>query len=322
MTENGRAELIDQLKAQRQPLAPEDSMSEAGRKVMLGQFIQMLENEDSAKDGSDPEGVHDMRVATRRLRSTLRMLEAQYKPKTALSLEAELKRLARALGAVRDLDVLIEGLRTFHGPLAEDNPARAAVQQVIDAFNAELSNDRYRLIRTLEKKSTDRFYRDFAQFLITPGSGARAAASDVQPQQVRHALPPLIYEHLAAVRAYDTVLAGADDETLHMLRIEFKRLRYAVTLFQDVLGAPSKEFLKELSVFQDHLGRMQDIVTAQDRVGSALRALPDDVTAGMAAYYDALNHEHAALREGLADRWKRFNSKAVMSKLASAIAVL
>lgn len=322
MTDNGRAQLIDQLKAQRQPLAPDDSMAEAGRKVMLGQFIQMLENEDSAKDGADPEGVHDMRVATRRLRSTLRMLEAQYKPKTALVLEAELKRIARALGAVRDLDVLVAGLRDFAAPLPEEDPARAALQRVIDAFSAELSSDRYQLIRTLEKKSTDRFYRDFAQFLTTPGSGARAAASEVQPQQVRHALPPLIYEHLAAVRAYDSVLAGADDETLHALRIEFKRLRYAVTLFQDVLGAPAKEFLKELTAFQDHLGRMQDIVTAQDRVGGTLRTLPDDVTTGMAAYYDALNHEHAALRDALADRWKRFNSKTVMSRLASAIAVL
>lgn len=322
MTDDGRNVLIEQLKGQRQPLSPEDSMAEAGRKVMLGQFVQMLQNEDSAKDGADPEGVHDMRVATRRLRSTLRMLEAQYKQKTALAHERELKRLARALGQVRDLDVLIESLRSYSAPLPEDDPTRAAVLQVIEAFQTELVGERYDLIRLLEKKATERFFRDFARFLTTPGNGARTVASEVQPQQVRHALPPLIYAHLAAVRAYDAVLANADDPTLHMLRIEFKRLRYAVTLFQDVLGTTSKEFIRELTAFQDHLGRMQDIVTAQERVGNALRELPDEVSAGMASYYDALNQEHAMLRDGLAERWKRFNSKPMMTKLASAIAVL
>jgi CHAD domain-containing protein len=92
---------------------------------------------------------------------------------------------------------------------------------------------------------------------------------------VRHVLPALLYNHVGAVRAYDEALENADGTTLHALRIEFKRLRYAVSMFTDVLGSSVKDFVKEIKAMQDHLGRMQDIVTAQAVLNPMVSELGD-----------------------------------------------
>src|SRR5688572_21869623 len=96
-----------QLESQVQSVSPQDTMAEAGRKVLLADFIKMLKHEAGARTGEDIEDVHDMRVATRRMRSALRLFESYFKPKWVDAYSRRLRKIARALGVVRDLDVLI-----------------------------------------------------------------------------------------------------------------------------------------------------------------------------------------------------------------------
>src|SRR5690606_30776478 len=84
---------------------PDDPMSEAGRKILRFHFRRMLRQESGARQGDDPEAVHDMRVATRRLRAALRVFGPYYDPGVIHPLDRGLRRAGRALGAVRDLDV-------------------------------------------------------------------------------------------------------------------------------------------------------------------------------------------------------------------------
>jgi CHAD domain-containing protein len=310
--------LIDSLKAARQPLTAEDSMADAGRKVMLDQLLLLLKHEPGVIAGEDPEEVHDMRVATRRTRSLFRLLDGQYKPKAVRPLEAALRKLARALGEVRDREVMMGNIESARAAAGEGVLADA-LSGVLDILAQERAVARYHLLRLLDKGAHQRFYRDFAEF-VTSASAGKSAASDVAPVQVRHALPPLIYQHLAAVRAYDAVLAEAEDEVLHELRIEFKRLRYATTLFDAALGSQIKDFNKELAAMQDHLGTMQDIVIAQERLAAFADLLPDDQAEALRDYIDTQTETHAELRASLAAAWKKFNSKTVMGKLGAAVA--
>jgi CHAD domain-containing protein len=312
-------EVIAGLQAQVQPVLPEDTMAEAGRKVLLDQFVKMLHHENGSRSGEDIEDVHDMRVATRRMRSALRLLEDYYKPKLVRVYRRQLRKIARALGAVRDLDVLIADVKQFQTTLGDTQ--KADIQVVIDRLDEERTHLRNDLVRVLDKGDYRRFVEDFSDFLTKSGAGAKNPNGDVQPSQVRHVLPALLYSHVGAVRAYDAVLENADDTTLHALRIEFKRLRYAVSLFADVLGN-LKDFVKEVKAMQDHLGRMQDIVTAQ----AVLNPMVSELSAGqgesLQLYLDKIEAERQQLRQRVGDMWKKFNAKTVQKQLATAVSGL
>ena len=164
-------------------------------------------------------------------------------------------------------------------------------------------------------------------FLTTPGKGARAIDDDeVYPVQVRYLLPVLIYAHLGAVRAYDHVLAGADAPTLHALRIEFKRLRYAVSIFTDVLGSSIGDFITELKAIQDHLGKINDITTAEARLSEITGALDlethAETVASLMDYIEHLREKQHDLRSGVEEVWRHFNTKTVQRQLAIAVAGL
>ena len=316
---------LEALQTQVQPIEPGDTMAEAGRKALLGDLVKMLEHEAGSRSGEDIEDVHDMRVATRRMRSTLRLLGEYFKPKAIKPIQRQLRKLAGVLGAVRDLDVLIKNVKDYQATLDEDH--RADLEPVIALLEQERLEARHDLIRTLNKKSYQRFIEDYSAFLTKPGKGAIAVETDeAQPYQVRHLLPMLLFEHLAAVRAYDQVLADADDATLHALRIEFKRLRYAVTIFGDVLGTGINEFTEELKAIQDHLGDLHDIGASDDRLSAIANQLDPQTQAealyALQQYVEQMEQKRADLREGFGEVWRHFNTKTVQRQLASALAGL
>ncbi len=87
-----------------------------------------------------------------------------------------------------------------------------------------------------------------------------------RPYRVRHVAPLVIYERLAAVRAYDEWVSIPNPplERLHALRIACKRLRYTLEFFREVLGPDTRSLIKEIVTMQDHLGDLQDAVVASD----------------------------------------------------------
>ncbi len=107
------AERIDKLNVAVQPVTPDDLMAEAGRKILLAEFVKMMQNEAGSRTGEDIESVHDMRVAIRKMRSLFRLLSPYYKRTSISPYKTELQHLAWTLGAVRDLDVLIEDIRVY-----------------------------------------------------------------------------------------------------------------------------------------------------------------------------------------------------------------
>lgn len=317
-----RDDLIAHLTESKQPVQADDPMSEAGRKVLLNELLQMLNNEDGSRAGEDALPIHDMRVAIRRMRSILNLLEPYYKQKVVTPYIRQLRKVARRLGAVRDLDVLIEDVQKY----AADQPdgAGAAFEPVVAHLQAKRAPHLERLNTALSRSAYRRFVKDYAAFLTTADKGARTTDNDVAPVRVRHLLPEMTYHALGAVRAYDGVIEDANITTLHALRIEFKQLRYIISLFQGVLGSSAGEFIEELKIIQDHLGRLCDIDIARDNLSDLKGELNSEseaeAQAALQGYIDALETEMATLHEGFADVWKRFNSKKVQKLLATAVA--
>jgi CHAD domain-containing protein len=316
-----RDQIIRQLEQNTTVLLPTDTMAEAGRKVLRNEFIRMLSHEAGSRTGLDLEDVHKMRVAIRQQRSIFRLLADYYKPKRIRAYREDLKHVMSALGAVRDLDVLIADLTRF-GVILEAHDT-ATLRDVLESLDQRRTVARHNLVRVLDSKAYRRFVSSYTEFLTTPGAGAAAVDDDkVQPIEVRHVLPPMIYEHLAAVRAYDSVLADADAPTLHALRIEGKRLRYVVTLFSDLLGKEIDDFIDELRQLQDVLGHLNDITVARHTLTDLMEDLDGAQNAVLWIYLEQLQQEAPILRAQLPERWRRLNTKSVQRKLANAVLAL
>jgi CHAD domain-containing protein len=319
------------LSLERPGVLPDDPLAEAGRKVLAFHFAEMLRHEEGTRLGEDIEALHDMRVATRRMRAAFEVFESAFDAKQVKPHLKGLRGTGRALGRVRDLDVFMEKARHY----LETRPAeeRAGLDPLLDRWRAEREAGRAAMLAHLDGDQYAEFKRKFAAFLTTPGQGAKQAApGEIQPDQVRHLAPVLIYTRLAAGRAYQPILAAASIEQLHALRIEFKKLRYTLEFFKEVLGKEVKGLINDLKVIQDHLGDLHDADVACgilrafldgweiDQRGQpvAERWNPEPVV----AYLAAKHAERHQLLVTFQDCWGRFDRPEFRQQLAAAVAVL
>jgi len=235
----------------------DDSMAEAGRKVLRYHFLEMLLHEPGTRQGEDIEELHDMRVATRRMRAAFQVYGDYFQPKTTKVLLRGLRATGRALGPVRDMDVFIEKAGIYLDSLADD--AHADLSPLIDQWHALRAASREKMLAHLDSDEYAKFVYQMNEFVNTPGMGAVPFnPTDPQPFRVREVAPMLIYTRLASVRAYTQLLDNASYEQLHALRIAFKYLRYTVEFFREVLGSESRSVIDEIKRMQDHLGDLND----------------------------------------------------------------
>lgn len=243
------------LKLKTPGVLADDYMSEAGRKILSLQFVRMISHEPGTRLGADAEELHDMRVATRRMRVGLEFFGPFFKKKAISPYLKGLRGTARALGRVRDLDVYLGNLNNFLKSLPEEE--RLGYGILISQWKKKHKNAQLRMRDFLDSDRYQLFTQQFGLFLNNPGEGSKQRKA-IQPNQVRDHAPMMIYERLAAVQPYGKILGYASVKELHSLRIELKKLRYVIEFFHDVLGPESKEVIRNIKVLQDHLGNLND----------------------------------------------------------------
>jgi len=296
-----------------------DPMAEAGRKIIARQLAKMKRHENGSRSGEDIESVHQMRVAIRRMRSLFKLIGTHYKPKLIRKYGRGLRDIARSLGDIRDLDVLILDLRDFQDTLSLDS--RSHLEAVIQKLDQRRHKCRLKLNILFDSKRYRRFVNRLGEFSAESGKGAVPTPCPEAPHQVRHVLPILLYERLARVRAYETVLPQAGDETLHALRVEFKQLRYALEFFQPILGATADSVILEIKAMQDTLGRMNDIAVFIERLRQ-IGGLAAEQAAVIESYVMNRGEELASLRGQFRAQWDSFNQQATQRQFAEALLVL
>lgn len=247
----------------------DDLMSEAARKTLLYQLEKMLAHEEGTRLGQDYEELHDMRVASRRMRAALAVF-APYVDETAYEpFRKALRRTGRKLGHVRDLDVFHEKAEKY---LVREvpNDRRDELGPLFAAWEVERERRRGRMMNWLGSQAYREFVNEFDEFLSNPGAGAlKDFDRDGAPvaRTVRQALPVVIWSELGAVLAFEPWVVGEDVPLtrLHRLRIAGKYLRYSLEFFSDVLGPEGRLHVNRIKDLQDHLGDLQD-----DVVGSGI----------------------------------------------------
>ncbi len=313
-------------------LTASDTFAEAGRKVMRYHFAQMLKNEEGTRLGADIEALHDMRVATRRLRAAFEVFEEAFEPGKLAPYLKGLRATGRALGSVRDLDVFMEKAAQYLNTLSESE--RDSLDPLLNAWRDQRENARNRMLAHLDSQEYTAFKRKFNVFLNTPGKGARQPSQDTPvPNWVSEVAPVLIYTRLASVRAFDSFLDNASTELLHALRIEFKKLRYTVEYFKEILGKKAEPVIDDLKALQDHLGDLNDAQVATRLLREFIVAweplqvgLPISERKNIEGVVNYMAYRHAELHRLMAifyQIWKRhFNNHRFRRNLAQAISIL
>jgi CHAD domain-containing protein/uncharacterized protein YjbK len=320
-------------------IQPDDPMSEAGRKTFRFHYQRMLLHEPGTRQGEDIEALHDMRVATRRMRAAFRIFGDYYERKAVTPYLKGLKRTGRALGPVRDLDVFREKMQAYIDTLPESK--QGDLYSYMAVLQARREQARERMLAYLDSEKHTRFKVRFGEFVETEGMGSLPVAPDggePWPFRVHHVVPVAVYERLAAVRAYDEWVTIPDPplERLHALRIACKRLRYTLEFFAEVLGADTEALIKEIVAMQDHLGAAQDALVASDILREYLASVTPELVArgsgqeleklaafsSIEAYLAARQEELSSLLQTFPAGWQRIRSAEFSRMVAEAIVVL
>lgn len=300
--------------ARRPSLDPEISLDDAMAEIFASCAEQIQGNQEAARAGLEPEGVHQMRVGTRRLRSALTLFRDVLPAEPVASLRAELRWLGGELGEARDLDVFLEEALE---PLLRHLPNDPALKRLRDAAR-ELRVEAYARVR----QAVDS--RRYARFLLELGAwmaGRRWRQQSVSPESARLFTParelagPLLARRLRKVRKLGSDLPQRTLDEKHALRIQVKKLRYAGEFFRDLYArAGATRVLRRLARLQDVLGHLNDQRTADAILERIVERLGAEVSmdhyrgVGVVSGWTARNAEERL--ERLDQRWKRFAATA------------
>ena len=244
------------------PVNPESPAREVIRTVLSESVAAILRNDPIVRLGTDPEAVHQERVATRKLRSHLRTFGPLLELEWTEPLRAELGWLGMALGSVRDREVLLERLRERAKSLPASDARSAA--SLLHILEIEIESLRKKLDADLESTR----YIELLEQLV---AAAQSPACTLDADQAASAvLPPLATGPWRRLRgAVRQLPEQPTDPELHRIRILAKRARYAAETVAPVLGSGATAFAKAAAKLQTILGEHQDSVTAQAWLRSA-----------------------------------------------------
>ncbi len=209
----------------------------------------------------DDTGVHQARVASRRLREAVPVLAGETKARRKA--EKKIRKLTRALGTVREMDVTVQILDEF----AQTNSLpRNALEDVRSHVVAERDRRRAVMLQRLRRVDTDRLRARLEE--------ASIVAAVIDSAEWRQALTSRV---ALRVKRLTTAIQEAGQmyaaEQLHAVRIATKKLRYALELIADARLAPVRPLVNTLKRAQDTLGKLHDLQVIEQHV-AAVQALP------------------------------------------------
>jgi triphosphatase len=250
---------------------PADRLTDVAHKTIARQFERMTWNEPGTRLGVDPEHLHDMRVAVRRMRTALDLFESAIPDHPRREFASDLRWIGRALGRVRDRDVALGHVAA----LAADAPdlETSAWRIFRHALDLERARARVRLIERLDSER----YAAFLERARVWVAGAAPAGAEVPAggSPAYTVAPRLIAERMGSLAAaYEEAERLVDQPSLHAFRIAAKRARYAHEYFGETGGTRSSRRAKRLAQLQDFLGEHQDAVMLLQRLRKYAKSVP------------------------------------------------
>jgi triphosphatase len=290
------------------PCGPDDPMIEFAYRCLRAELARLHGTVPDEGGVPSPDGVHQMRIAVRRIRAALRLFRDLLPRGATRRLNKEFRWLARQLGEVRDLDVYNESLADYAGAIPSGDREQLASYEL--HVRRERKHARAALGHLLTGERYRRLMRSFAAYV-------KNRPSDKQLQRhasftVRDGIPH--YLKRGTKRVLERGARITDDsppEKLHRLRIHCKRLRYELEFFRELQPQALAKPTKAAKRVQDFLGEYQDACTASERLAAYAQSLQcDDGNVSelvpLGRLMQSQDARAAALRERFPREWSRF----------------
>jgi CHAD domain-containing protein len=270
-------------------------------------------HEPGARLGDDPEELHDLRVAGRRLDAILRQF-GTYLPTSLVRIRSTLKKVLRALGGARDLDVALLELDAFSRELPEANPA--SLEPLKQHLRSERARARTKMLSLLDSSAVQKDLGRLRLELSQPSS-----ATEVPGAPALEVVPQLIRTRYKKVRkGANGLTPGSPMDSYHAVRGRVKKLRYVLESVAVIFGKPANGMVRSLRRWQEKLGMQQDADVAGRRL-QALAATPPKglppetlfLMGRLAAHYadcaSKARKRHPRAYRKVRGRWKALKSK-------------
>lgn len=295
-----------------------DSMPVAAHKILAFYYQRMLDHEAGTRLGEDIEELHAMRVATRRLRSALRLMGPYLGTPLADPVNDSLRRLARVLGNVRDMDVALLKIDAYRQTLSAGSDEH--LEPLRRVWQRRRDQARSSMMRYLDSRAYTRLQERTTALLEALRREERQVP---EHEQLGHIAPRMVYLYWQATRAYSAVLPNAPAGLLHLLRIDCKRLRFALEFYIDVLPSDVAALVDEVVGIQDHLGTMRDEIVAIEMMDLYLSHPRTRRThEAVMQYRDSCDASRAALLQTFAEVWARMEHRSILGAVEEMITVL
>lgn len=284
-----------------QVLSKVNSLGDWASLAVEKHFQKTLSHELEVLKDQDPEELHQMRVGMRRLRSAVQ----GFGPVVVLPKEAQdqkIGKIARCLGALRDLDVLLEALQNRYQP---NLPAQeqAELDKVLHQLQKQRRHAFKKVREMLENKSYLMLKQKLQLWLEKP------IYTDIAQLPIQEVLPDLLLPEVSKLFLHSGWLVGvekedlersdnqdfllqqtnskyqaiktnngtysikvtpSEEENLHSLRKEVKRVRYQMNLFTDFYGSTYEAYLQDMKDIQEYLGDLQDSAVLREFLENVL----------------------------------------------------
>lgn len=235
-------------------------------------LTQMRANEDCARLGEDPEGVHQLRVGLRRLRAVFSLFAGVLPEEQRQHFVDELRWAQQRMGPARDWDVFLEDTLA---PLRERLPDDTNLRALTSAASRARAQAYEQVAATLDDRRYTRMQLQLDLWLESGGGDDPAENADPQPwaKPIDGVARDVLARSHRKLRKLAKRFDGLNDEERHELRINGKKARYAAEFFRALFQhKPAQKYAKRLSEMQDCLGSMNDAVVGHrllDELASA-----------------------------------------------------
>ncbi|MHB1357396.1 MAG: CYTH and CHAD domain-containing protein [Anaerolineae bacterium] len=234
-------------------ITTQDSIQIAGAKILAVQLTMMINSAKAVRLAQDPEAVHDLRVASRRMRSAFRLFGPQLVGSRVGLCRQGLRACAMQLGDVRNYEVQLELTEDYKNSVPSD--LALLIDPLVSLWTEKHQLARRSLVGYVEGN-------EFANLISQLQELVQSQDKIPVPKKHRHSVCEMANEYLRSaaskVLEYDKVLTRSSLEELHVLRIECKRLRYCLEFFSSLLAGDSTIVLARLVDVQTLLGTLHD----------------------------------------------------------------
>jgi len=265
------------------------------REALRVRIEALLEHIDGVRR-EDVESIHDMRVASRRLRAALREFRPALPGGESRRLREDARQITRLLGRPRELDVMIEMLQAYR-ETAQGTVRRAlpGILRAVRLRRKAVASDCAKAVALVESET----FRTTAALVLDGCHPSRGCL-------IERARRRLADDYRVLCAQYTEWLNTKDDAALHRLRIAFKKLRYACERYAPLYGEGMKEFLRALKETQEVLGAWNDCRVLRNELLNIMGEAPVRYVTTfprLITHFDELGATHQAAFRALAEEF-------------------